>query len=80
MRSVVLAARQSHCPGCGEKTIQDRKRDFRNADKSNEMYTYNECRLCGHKREIKPRMGAKKKQRALKQDELNKLMSELLRK
>ena len=79
MRKVVLAS-VKYCSGCGEKTIQDRKHDFRNADISDEMYHYNECRLCGHKREIKPRMGAKKKQRNLKQKELNDLVQELLSK
>jgi DNA-directed RNA polymerase subunit RPC12/RpoP len=71
-------SRTRTCPACKEKAPYDRRRDFRDADKSDETYTYKECRLCGHKHEIKPRLTQKKQAKFAKQDELNKLMDELL--
>jgi Zn ribbon nucleic-acid-binding protein len=74
----IAFAKYRICPQCKESSPYDKVYDYRDADKSDERFSFRECRLCGHKDEYKPRMGSKKLAKKKKSDEMEKLMEELL--
>lgn len=71
-------AKQEHCKKCNETAYYDVEHDFINADESEETATFHICRLCGNRRIIKPRMTQKKRARTAKQDEMSRLMADLI--
>jgi hypothetical protein len=80
IKSITLAARQRTCPKCKERCYYDLRRDFVDADHSDEEWVFRECRLCGYKDPVKPKRNTKKQQAKKKrQAELEELMQSLLK-
>jgi DNA-directed RNA polymerase subunit RPC12/RpoP len=76
---ITLAAKYRKCPNCKESAPYDISTDFVDADTSDEMWRYYECRLCWHKDPVKPKKDTPKRAlKAQQQEEKKKRIADLV--